>query len=139
MFAFMVSFKGVFLEGLEVVFIVITFGLNAGDVPVASLGAVMAVAVVLVLAIVVRKPLAMIDENLLKYGVGLLLASFGTYWAIEGVGVFRAGQAPLEWPGGDLAILALLTVWLLLSRVFVLVLRGPRAAAADHADSEEAG
>ncbi|MEW1779491.1 hypothetical protein [Streptomyces sp. NPDC086777] len=139
MFAFMVSFKGVFLEGLEVVFIVITFGLNAGDVPAAGLGAVIAAIVVLSLAVIVRKPLAMIDENALKYGVGLLLASFGTYWAVEGVGVFRAGRAPLEWPGGDLAILALLVLWLLLSRVFVLVLRRPPGAASGRAVSEEAG
>jgi uncharacterized membrane protein len=59
MFSFVVSFKGIFLEGLEVVFIVITFGLNASDVPAAGLGAVLAAVVVLGLALVVRKPLAM--------------------------------------------------------------------------------
>ncbi|NUR06785.1 MAG: TMEM165/GDT1 family protein [Nocardioidaceae bacterium] len=98
-FAFMVSFKGVFLEGLEVVFIVITFGLSAGDVPVAA------------------------AENALKYGVGLLLATFGTFWAVEGVGIFRAGHESVEWPGQDLAILGLLLAWWLLSRVFIRVLR----------------
>ncbi len=125
MFSFMVSFKGVFLEGMEVVFIVITFGLNAGNVPGASAGALAAVAVVLVIAVALRRPLSMINENLLKYGVGLLLASFGTYWAVEGIGIFRGDRESLDWPGHDLMILALLAAWLLLSRIFVAVLRVP--------------
>jgi uncharacterized membrane protein len=128
MFSFMVSFKGVFLEGMEVVFIVITFGLNDHNVPAASVGAAAAVVVVLALALALKRPLSMIDENLLKYGVGLLLASFGTFWAVEGVGLFRTGQESLEWPGKDLAILGLLVVWFLLSRVFVSVLRAPAQA-----------
>jgi uncharacterized membrane protein len=122
-FSFMVSFKGVFLEGMEVVFIVITFGLNAHDVPAAALGAAAAVVVVLALALAVRRPLSMIDENLLKYVVGLLLASFGTYWAIEGIGLFRQGRESVVWPGHDLAIVGLLAAWFLLSRAFVAVLR----------------
>lgn len=125
MFSFMVSFKGVFLEGMEVVFIVITFGLNAHNVPAASVGAVAAVIIVLGIAIAARRPLAMIPENLLKYGVGLLLASFGTYWAIEGIGIFRPGRESIEWPGKDVAILGLLVVWFLLSRIFVSILRTP--------------
>jgi uncharacterized membrane protein len=125
MVSFMVSFKGVFLEGMEVVFIVITFGLNADNIPVASAGAVAAVVVVLGLAVALRRPLAMINENLLKYCVGLLLASFGTFWAIEGLGVFRAGRESLEWPGHDAAILGLLAAWLILSRIFIAVLRTP--------------
>ncbi|WP_196944143.1 TMEM165/GDT1 family protein [Streptomyces sp. MC1] len=123
MFSFMVSFKGVFLEGMEVVFIVITFGLNADNVPAASVGALAAVVVVLGIAFAVRRPLSMIDENLLKYGVGLLLASFGTYWVVEGTGIFRAGRESLEWPGGDLALLVLLAAWFLLSRGLVAALR----------------
>jgi uncharacterized membrane protein len=122
LFAFMVSFKGVFLEGMEVVFIVITFGLSADNIPVAATGAAMAVVVVLSLAVALRRPLSMINENLLKYGVGLLLATFGTYWAVEGLGIFRADQESLGWPGHDLALIALLVAWLLLSRVFVAVL-----------------
>jgi uncharacterized membrane protein len=134
MFSFMVSFKGVFLEGMEVVFIVITFGLNANDVPAASWGAAAAVVVVLGIAFAVRRPLSMIDENLLKYGVGLLLASFGTFWAVEGIGIFRAGQESIGWPGNDVAILGLLVIWFLLSRAFIALLRGrtvvPQAVAA---------
>lgn len=128
MFSFMVSFKGVFLEGMEVVFIVITFGLNADNIPVASVGAVAAVIVVLGLAVAVRRPLAMINENLLKYAVGLLLASFGTFWSIEGLGVFRTGRESLEWPGHDAAILGLLAAWLILSRAFIAVLRKPASS-----------
>jgi uncharacterized membrane protein len=127
LFSFMVSFKGVFLEGLEVVFIVITFGLNAGNVPAAGVGAAAAVVVVLALAAVMRKPLSMINENLLKYGVGLLLASFGTYWSIEGLGIFRTGAESISWPGHDLAILGLLVCWFVLSRVAIACLRPVRA------------
>ena len=129
MFSFMVSFKGVFLEGMEVVFIVITFGLNADNIPGASAGALAAVVIVLIIAIALRRPLSMINENLLKYGVGLLLASFGTYWAIEGIGIFRDGRESLNWPGHDLMILVLLAAWFLLSRIFIAVLRKPVAAA----------
>ena len=124
-FAFVVSFKGVFLEGLEVVFIVITFGLNADAVPVAAAGAAAAVVVVGGLAVVLRKPLAMVPENTLKYGVGLLLAAFGTAWAVEGLGVLRAGRESLEWPGGDVAIVVLLVAWFVLSRVMISALKVP--------------
>jgi Ca2+/H+ antiporter, TMEM165/GDT1 family len=125
MFSFMVSLKGTFLEGMEVVFIVITFGLNAHRVPVAVVGALAAVIVVAVLAFSLRRPLAMIPENSMKYGVGLMLASFGTFWVIEGLGVFRAGQQSVSWPGSDAAILVLLVVWFLVTRAFIAVLRRP--------------
>jgi Ca2+/H+ antiporter, TMEM165/GDT1 family len=128
MFSFMVSLKGTFLEGMEVVFIVITFGLNAHDVPVAVLGAVAAVVVVLIVAVTARRPLSMIPENAMKYGVGLLLASFGTFWAIEGLGVFRAGRKSVEWAGSDLSILGLLVAWFVLTRVFIALLRRPESA-----------
>ncbi|WP_020576344.1 COG4280 domain-containing protein [Actinopolymorpha alba] len=122
-FAFVVSFKGVFLEGVEVVFIVITFGLSAKDMPVAILGAGAAGLIVLTVGVAVRRPLAMIPENTLKYGVGLLLASFGTYWAVEGIGIFGAGGESLSWPGHDWAILALLATWFLLSVALVSTFR----------------
>jgi uncharacterized membrane protein len=132
MFSFMVALKGTFLEGMEVVFIVITFGLNAHRVPLAVLGAVAAVIVVAILAASFRKPLAMIPENTMKYGVGLLLASFGTFWAVEGLGVFQSGQDSLAWPGSDAAILVLLVVWFLVSRVFIAALsRSPAATTSE--------
>jgi uncharacterized membrane protein len=122
-FGFFVSFKGVFLEGMEVVFIVITFGLNAHNVPIACVGAGAAAAAVLGLAVMVRRPLSMIDENLLKYAVGLMLTSFGTYWAVAGTGVFRTGRHALHWPGADLALLVLVAGWFALSQVAIRTLR----------------
>ena len=131
MFAFMVSFKGVFLEGLEVVFIVLTFGLSAradstgGLDPLwwATFGALAAVVSVLAIAVAARKPLSMIPENTLKYGVGLLLVSFGTYWSIGGLGIFFGEPNGLAWPGSDLFLLVLLTACFLLSRVLIAGLR----------------
>jgi Ca2+/H+ antiporter, TMEM165/GDT1 family len=79
----------------------------------------------------------MIPENLLKYGVGLLLASFGTFWAIEGTGIFRAGQESLHWPGGNAAILVLLAAWFLLSRAFITALRGPASRPASIEPTKE--
>ena len=136
MFSFMVSFKGVFLEGMEVVFIVITFGLNAKDIPVAVVGAAVGVVAVLLIAVIARRPLAMIPENLLKYGVGLLLASFGTFWVIEGIGLFRAGRGSVAWPGNDLSILGLIVMWFLLTRVFIAVLGKPDTQPAQVRESE---
>jgi uncharacterized membrane protein len=122
-FAFVVSFKGIFLEGLEVVFIVITFGLNADNVPLAAAGAAVAGAVVLVLGALAHRPLSAVPENSLKYAVALLLATFGTFWAVEGLGVFSEGRKSLEWPGDDWALLALLACWLVVSRLAIRALR----------------
>ena len=122
-FGFVVSFKGVFLEGLEIVFIVITFGLNADDVPLAAAGAVVGGIVVLVAAIALHRPLARVPENTIKFVVGLLLSTFGTFWAIEGLGVFQSGTASIDVPGGDAALVVLLGVWGGFSWVAVKALR----------------
>ena len=122
-FAFVVSFKAVLLEGLEVVFIVITFGVNADSVPLAAAGAAAAGALVLVSGAIVHRPLARVPENTLKFAVGLLLATFGTFWAVEGLGVVTESQASLDWPGGDAAILVLLAVWAAVSYAAVVALR----------------
>jgi len=122
-FAFVVSFKGVLLEGLEVVFIVLTFGISAGNVPLAAAGAAIAGAVVLAIGAIVHRPLSRVPENTIKYGVGILLSTFGTFWAIEGLGVFSADGASLEWPGGDLALAVVLLGWFALSRALVATLR----------------
>jgi uncharacterized membrane protein len=129
-FGFTVSFKGVFLEGVEVVFIVITFGLNAENVPVAVVGAAAAGLLVISVAAIARKPLSRVPENTLKYGVGVLLAGFGAFWAIEGLGLFRSGGASLRWPGGEWWILVLIAGWFLLSRLMIKIVpaiaaRGP--------------
>ena len=129
-FAFVVSFKGVFLEGLEVVFIVVTFGLNAGAVGLAAGAAGAAAVVVLVAGVLARRPLSRVPENTLKFAVGLLLTTFGTFWVVEGLGVFSDGAESLEWPGGDLALLGLLALWVALSRSAVLRLRAGVARSA---------
>src|SRR4051812_41266713 len=79
-FGFVVSFKGVFLEGLEIVFIVITFGLNADSIPLATVGAAAGGVVVLGAGILAHKPLSRVPENTIKFAVGLLLSTFGTFW-----------------------------------------------------------
>lgn len=130
-FGFTVAFKGVFLEGMEVVFIVITFGVNARSVPLAAAGAVAAGALVLVAGALAHGPLARVPENTIKFVVGLLLTSFGTFWTVEGLGVFRSGGASLAWPGGELALVAVIAGWALLSYASVRLLRdtGPPAVA----------
>ena len=127
-FSFVVSFKGVFLEGVEVVFIVITFGLNADNMPVAIVAAVLGCALVTCVGIALRHPLSRVPENTLKYGVGLLLTAFGTFWSVEGLGVLRPGHQSLEWPGADLTIVVLVVAWFVMSRVLVAALRRTRPA-----------
>src|SRR5262249_53657084 len=89
--AFTGSFKGVLLEGLDVVFSVIGFGSAQGQLGLAALGAAVAVVVVLAAGVLARGPLSRVPENAIKFGVGLLLTSFGCFWAAEGIGV--------QWPG----------------------------------------
>lgn len=118
--AFTVAFKAVLLEGLEVVFIVITFGLTAGDMTPALWGAVAAAVVVVLVAFAAHAPLSRVPENTLKFVVGLMLTAFGTFWAGEGVG--------LDWPGADWAILGLLAFYALTAGGLILVLRGRTSA-----------
>jgi uncharacterized membrane protein len=113
----------VLLEGVEVVFIVITFGANADSIPLAAAGAGAAGVLVLVSGAILHRPLARVPENTIKFAVGLLLATFGTFWSIEGLGVVTDGGESLDWPGGDLAILVLLGVWSGVSWLAVFELR----------------
>jgi uncharacterized membrane protein len=118
-YGFTIAFKGVLLEGLEVAFIALTFGSNAGDVGLAAAAAAAALLVVGVAAVVVRGPLSRVPENALKFGVGVMLTSFGVFWGAEGAGA--------EWPGDDLALLALIAAVLAMSLAMVAALR-PRGA-----------
>jgi uncharacterized membrane protein len=101
-YAFTVSFKGVFLEGLEVAFIVLTFGAAHGDVRLAAIGAVAGLAVVGLAGIFIHQPLSRVPENTMKFCVGVLLTTFGVFWAGEGVNV--------EWPGDAAALLWILAL-----------------------------
>jgi uncharacterized membrane protein len=119
-YSFTVAFKGVLLEGLEVAFIVVTFGSTEGHLGLAIAAAAAAAVLVVVVGLVVRGPLARVPENALKYGVGVLLTSFGTFWGAEGAGV--------EWPGGDVAILGVIGFVLASSFVLTWLLRRRRIA-----------
>jgi uncharacterized membrane protein len=132
-FGFVVAFKGVFLEGLEIVFIVITFGLNADDVAAAAAGAAIAGVVVLGIGAVAHRPLANVPQNTIKFAVGLLLSTFGTFWAVEGLGVFAADGESLDWPGGDAALVVLLALWVTFAWSAVRLLRPTARAAAEGA------
>jgi len=114
-YTFTVSFKGVFLEGLEVAFIVVTFGGAQHNVALAAVGAVAAAIVVLLVGLAVHRPLSQVPENTMKYAVGVMLTTFGIFWAGEGVGV--------TWPGADLAVLALVGLLTLTSVALVRRLR----------------
>ena len=113
--AFTVAFKGVFLEGLEVVVVVLTLGTSSHRLGLAALAAAAAVVLVVVVGLVVHRQLSGVPENSMKMGVGLMLVSFGTFWAGEGVHV--------SWPGSDLAIPVLVAVYGLVAWVLVTMLR----------------
>ncbi len=114
-YSFTVAFKGVLLEGLEVAFIVLAFGASRHTLSLAVAAATSAVVLVVIVGAIVRGPLARVPENTLKFVVGVLLTSFGTFWAGEGLGV--------EWPGSDLAVLA---VALFIGAVAVALVRALR-------------
>jgi len=120
-YSFTVAFKGVLLEGLEVVFIVIGFGAAQGNLPLAAAAAAAAVLVVATVGVLVRAPLQRVPENTIKYAVGLALTSFGTFWGGEGAGV--------SWPGSDLAILGILAFYAVVSLALTRLLRRRRLAA----------
>lgn len=114
-YSFTLSFKGVFLEGLEVIFIVLTFGANQHRVGLAAVAAVVAVALVVVTGVVVHAPLSRVPENSLKFGVGVMLTSFGMFWGAEGAGA--------HWPGSDASLLGVIPVTLLVAVAMVTALR----------------
>ena len=111
--AFGTAFGGVFLEGLEVVFIVVALG-GLNSLPAAATGAVASLLAVVAAGFVLRHPLTRVPENLVQYAVGTMLTAFGTFFAGEGLGV--------EWWNGDWAILALIAGYTLASLIFVRLL-----------------
>ena len=93
-YAFAISFKAVLLEGLEVAFIVLTFGANQHDVGLAAIAAAVAVAAVLAAGLVLRAPLSRVPENGMKFAVGVMLTSFGIFWGAEGAGADWPEETP---------------------------------------------
>jgi uncharacterized membrane protein len=121
-YGFTISFKGVLLEGLEVAFIVLTFGSAQGSIPLAALGAGAAAVLVVLAGVVVRGPLSRVPENTLAFAVGVMLTTFGIFWGAEGAGV--------DWPGEDASLPGVLAFVALVSIGFVTALRRRRLALA---------
>jgi len=117
-YGFTLAFKGVLLEGLEVVFIVLTFGSTQGSIPLAAAGAAGALVLVAGVGVAVRAPLTRVPENLMKFAVGVMLTTFGIFWAAEGAGA--------HWPGSDASLLGVLGFVVLSSFVLVRLLRRER-------------
>jgi uncharacterized membrane protein len=125
-YSFTIAFKGVLLEGLEVVFIALTFGANQHRVGLAAAAAAAAVLVVAAVGVAIRAPLARVPENAMKFSVGVMLTSFGIFWGAEGAGA--------NWPGGDAALLfivaSVLAFSVALTRLFRVPASESQAAAA---------
>jgi uncharacterized membrane protein len=117
---FVLALKGVFLEGLEVVFIVIAVGGTGRGLPAAIVGGLAAMVVIAAVGVFVRRPLARVPENTLKYTVGVLLTSLGTFWAAEGMGA--------SWPLDFVSILGLAVIYFAASRFAVTLIRRPALA-----------
>ncbi len=122
-FGFATAFKSVLLEGLEVAFIVITFGASAAKTEqekgsgllAAALGAIAAGVLVIIAGALLQKPLTQVPENTLKFIVGIMLTTFGTFWAGEGLGI--------EWPWADAFLLVLIAAYLAVSAALISWLR----------------
>lgn len=121
-FGVALSYKAVLLEGLEVAFIVITFGSSISDaaksagIASAAIGAAIAGVLVILAGWLVKAPLTKVPENTLKFVVGIMLTSFGTFWA--GEGFFNN-----SWPLSDLFIPILAAIYLLATFLLVMWLR----------------
>jgi len=114
-YGFTLAFKGVLLEGLEVVFIVLTFGANAKNVGLAAIAAGCAVVLVAAAGYAIKAPLARVPENTMKFVVGIMLTSFGMFWGGEGAGA--------HWPGSDAALLVIIPAIALFAVGLTVLLR----------------
>ena len=128
-YAFTLSFKGTLLEGLEVVFIALTFGSNDHNIPLAGLAAGCAVVLVAAVGVAVRAPLARVPENTLKFVVGIMLTAFGMFWGAEGAGA--------RWPGSDAALLVLAPAIAVFAVGLVALLRRNRSRTQEPAPARE--
>jgi len=121
-YGFTLSFKGVLLEGLEVAFIVLTFGSSQGSIWLAALGAAAALVLVAAIGVTVRAPLARVPENTMKFAVGIMLTTFGIFWSTEGAGA--------HWPGADASLIGVLAFVIASSGALVTLLRRQRVLSA---------
>jgi uncharacterized membrane protein len=126
--AFVAAFNITMLEGTEVVFIVIAIGAGrAGMILPASLGAVAALLVIVILGLILHRPLARVPENTLKFIVGVLLSAFGTFWVGEGM--------RLPWPAADWSILALVAAYSVIALALVFICRSSSQTASSNIQS----
>ena len=128
-YSFTLAFKGVLLEGLEVVFIVVTFGDNQKNYGAAVIGAAAAIVLVTIVGIAVRAPLTKVPENWMKLAVGVMLTSFGTFWGAEGAGV--------RWPGNDAALLVVIPCVAVVAAACILWLNSRKSAVTVSAPQSE--
>ncbi|HWF15527.1 MAG TPA: hypothetical protein VG244_05045 [Acidimicrobiales bacterium] len=126
---FAVAFKGVFLEGTEVVLIVVSLGAAQHRLGLAALAAAAALVLVTTVGVIVSRQLSEVPENTIKLVVGIMLSSFGVFWVGEGAGV--------HWPGSDLALPVLVGFFLVVYFAYTALLRTLLPAAPD-AVAEEA-
>jgi uncharacterized membrane protein len=130
---FVVAFKGVFLEGLEVVMIVLTLGSSSKHLGLAAVSAGAAVVVVSCAGALVARQLSEVPENALKMGVGIMLSSFGVFWVGEGAG--------LHWPGSDVFLIALVATFAAAATLLIQAMRRalpPELASSSPSDVIEA-
>jgi uncharacterized membrane protein len=125
-YGFTLAFKGVLLEGLEVVFIVLTFGANDKNVGLAAIAAGCAVVLIAAAGFAIRAPLARVPENTMKFVVGIMLTSFGVFWGGEGAGA--------NWPGSDAALLVIIPAVALLGIGLTALLRRTSTVSGELAD-----
>jgi uncharacterized membrane protein len=120
---FITSFKGVLIEGLEVAIIVVTFGAASTlALEWSAAGAAAAVVLIVAIGLALKRPASRVPENTMKFVVGVMLTSFGTFWTGEGLGI--------SWPGADLSLLMLAAFYAAVSAVLVALARAPHEARA---------
>jgi Ca2+/H+ antiporter, TMEM165/GDT1 family len=133
--AWLIAFKGVLLEGLEVWLIVVALGMKSGHSALATGAALLAFALVALVGMLVRAPLRRVPENAIKFGVGAMIVSFGTFWTLEALG----GDA--AWPWGDWSLPLLAGFYLVGGLAVAALLRQRRnsvAATAENAQEDAA-
>jgi uncharacterized membrane protein len=119
MAGWLIAFKGVLLEGLEVWLVVVALGLHGRAWISSTAGALAALLVVIVAGLAVRAPLRRVPENAIKFTVGAMITAFGTFWTLEAVGGATA------WPWGDWSLLGLAAFYALGGLALIAMLHKP--------------
>ena len=117
--AWVIDFKGVLLEGLEVWLLVVALG-HTLSYPAAAGSAVAALVTVIGAGLALRAPLTRVPENTLKFMVACAILSFGSFWGLGGI----VGEQT-AWPLGDVTLLLLFPAYAVAGRVIARVARVP--------------